>query len=130
MTLRKRRKYFKLSDIEQFHGVTPGTCLRCKVVCRAEKAHVIDFAWGGADCISNIVPLCAMCHHRSSPSDKGVSNTTRMPIFVPGEEWKAQMWLQSTSWDEYIFNLAWYAEMFPELVPNTQKPVSKDVHNG
>ena len=92
----RRRRRFTLEQIEQHHGVPRGTCARCGVVCVAERAHLIDFAWGGPDTLDNIVPLCSICHRRSDPEDGG-----RMPIFVPGEEWWAQLWLSYANWSDW-----------------------------
>jgi 5-methylcytosine-specific restriction endonuclease McrA len=93
---RPRRKRYSLSDVEDFHGIKAGTCARCGQLCQAEKCHLVDFAWGGPDTLENIVPLCSLCHRRGGPDD------TRMPIFVPGEEWKTELYLESETWGEYV----------------------------
>lgn len=78
-----------LSAVAEFHGLDPHHCRRCGALARTERAHVIDRAFGGLDDVQNLTPLCVRCHRDQ-------------PVWVPGEERAALLWLDHADYLAYL----------------------------
>jgi hypothetical protein len=65
-----------------------------------DRAHLVDHARGGTEDVSNLVPLCHLCHDA-------------MPSFGDGEYDKALRWVQqrpAKDWRWQFFTDAWFQD--------------------